>query len=208
MSGSSEQTQRTSLGFGGLYASQGDHIGHFYRSSDEWLKPLVSFIKTGLEADQKCISLIGDGHDREQLQSALADAGIDIEETSASGQLVIDGGKSHPRELKQMLAEALSEIPANFSLLRWAGLMSWALKKIPTAERLMEWETYCNTVPDPAAIFLCQYELDSFQGTTVMDALQTHPISIIGGTIHQNPYFVEPEAYLEGLRSREKTALA
>jgi len=207
MNGSSGQKQRTSLGFGDLYASQGDHIGHFYRSGEGWLEPLVAFIKTGLEAEQKCISLISDGRDREQLQGALSNAGIDIEKASASGQLVIDGGSSHPEELKQMLAEAQSEIPANFSLLRWAGLMSWALKKVPTTERLMEWETHCNTVPDPAAIFLCQYELNSFHGTAVMDALQTHPISIIGGTIYQNPYFVEPETYLESLRSREQTAL-
>ena len=143
-----------------------------------------------------------------ELREALADAGIDVGHTVASGQLTLDYGKSEPAELRQMLREAMQDIPDQYPLLRWVGVMSWALKKVPTAEKLMEWESHCNCVDDPAPIFLCQYELSMFLGNVIMDAMKTHPICIISGVIHQNPYYEKPDAYLEELRHRNTTSLA
>ena len=193
---------RVSLGFGGLYATLGDHIGHFYRTNEEQQTALVSFFKAGLEAREKCIALVSAGRHQE-LRDALAAAGVDVKAAIASSQLVLDVGKSHPQELRDMLAEALAEIPDKYPLLRWAGVMSWALEKVPTTEKLMEWETHCNTVDSPAAIFLCQYELTTFLGTVVMDAMQTHPTCIVSNVIHQNAYYQDPEVYLEKLRRRD-----
>ena len=199
---------RVPLGFGDLYASAGDHIGHFYQSNEEEKNVLVSFVKAGIEAGDKCVCLMGAGSKHHELRAALADAGIDVEHAVTSGQLTFDEGKSQPEELKQMLAEAIVDIPAKFPLLRWVGVMSWALKKVPTTEKLMEWESHCNCVEDPAAIFLCQYELPMFLGNVVMDAMKTHPICIISGVIHRNPYYLRPEEYLEELHHRDATSLA
>ena len=79
--------------------------------------------------------------------------------------------------------------------------------KVPTTEKLMEREMHCNIVEDPAAVFLCHYELPSFLGTMVMDAMKTHPICIVSNAIHQNPYYQKPEVYLEELRLRDSTTL-
>jgi len=202
------QDNRVSLGFGKLYASPGDHIGHFYRTTEEGKDVLVSFLKAGLEAGEKCVCLISAGRSREELLEALTDAEVAVEPSVASGQLVIDEGKSEPKALQHMLGQALAEIPGRFPFLRWAGVMSWPLKKVPTTEKLMEWETHCNLVEDPAAVFLCQYELPTFLGTVVMDAMKTHPICIVSNVIHQNPYYEKPEVYLEELRHRDSTTLA
>ncbi len=47
-----------------------------------------------------------------------------------------------------------------------------------------------------------------FLGTVVMDAMKTHPICIVSNAIHQNPYYENPETYLEELRRRDSTTLA
>ena len=57
-------------------------------------------------------------------------------------------------------------------------------------------------------MFLCQYELTAFLGSVVMDALKTHPLCVVSNAIHQNPYYQEPEAFLEQLRRRQTTKLA
>lgn len=199
---------RVPLGFGDLYASAGDHIGHFYQSSEEEKTVLVSFVKAGIDAGEKCVCLMGAGNKHRELRQALADAGLDVEHLVASGQLALSEGKSRPEELQAMLTEAMSDVPSKYPLLRWVGVMSWALKKVPTTEKLMEWESHCNCVEDAAAIFLCQYELPMFLGNVVMDAMKTHPICIISGVIHQNPYYQQPEEYLEELRHRDATSLA
>ena len=199
---------RVSLGFGQLYAAVGDHIGHFYESAEEEQEVLVSFLKTGLEGRDKCVCLVGAGRRRETLLDRLRAAGIDVEAAIASDQLFVDEGSSDPEILRQILREALASIPERFSLLRWVGVMSWALGKMPSTEKLMEWETHCNTVEKPTAVFLCQYELQTFRGNVVMDALKTHPISVVGNAIHQNPYYEDPEVYLQAVRRRDPTPMA
>ena len=50
-----------SLGFAGLYATAGDHLAHFYETPAEELDVLVSFLRAGLEAGDKCICLVSSG---------------------------------------------------------------------------------------------------------------------------------------------------
>ena len=49
------QNGRVPLGFGNLFASPGDHIGHFYENREEWKGVLVLFLQTGLAAGDKCV---------------------------------------------------------------------------------------------------------------------------------------------------------
>ena len=80
---------------------------------------------------------------------------------------------------------------------------------MPTTETLMEGKSRCNFTIDPPSVFLRQYDLTQFLGNVVLDALKTHPLCIIGNTIHQNPYYTEPETYLHEIRHRpQPTALA
>ena len=191
---------RVPLGFGDLYASRGDHIGHFYQTTEEWKELLVPFLQAGLEASEKCVYFISPGPGREELETGLAARGVDVQGALASGQLVVDQGKSSPQEMQDALRHALAEIPGKFPLLRWGGDMTWSLKKLPTTDKLMEWETHCNTIEDPPAVFLCQYDLTTFPGNVVMDALKTHPLCIVSNIIHQNPYYESPEVFMERLR--------
>jgi hypothetical protein len=35
-----------------------------------------------------------------------------------------------------------------------------------------------------------------------VDIMRTHPMLIIGGILHENPFFVPPEEFLQELRTR------
>lgn len=69
----------------------------------------------------------------------------------------------------------------------------------------MEWETMCNVIEGPPAVFLCQYDLTQFLGSVVIDALKTHPLCVVSSVIHKNPFYEKPELFLEGLRRRRET---
>ncbi len=43
--------KRIALGFGDLHADAGDHIGHFYRTIEEWKELVIPFFRLGLEGD-------------------------------------------------------------------------------------------------------------------------------------------------------------
>ncbi len=204
----SRGTDRVDLGFGGLSASIGDHIGHLYQTREEWRTLLLGFLAAGLQTrDNKCVYFTNGGETRQEIEDGLADAGVDVATMKASGQLVLGEASPTPEEMKDRLNQALAEVPGRFRLVRWGGDMTWTLGKVATSETLMEWETMCNVIESPQAVFLCQYDLHRFVGSVIIDALRSHPLSIVGSTIHQNQYYQDPETFLAEIRSRPSTAL-
>jgi hypothetical protein len=47
---------------------------------------------------------------------------------------------------------------------------------------------------------ICTYNLTKFGGDAVIDILRTHPMVIVGGILHQNPFFVPPDVFLSERR--------
>ncbi len=203
MSGASPPDGRVSLGFSGLLASVGDHIGHFYLTRREWRDFLVPFLQTGLQEGDKCVYVMSPGSGWAEVRGALEQRGVKVDEALAAGQLEVADGKESVDEMRDALQDAIEDVRARFHLLRWGGDMTWSLGKMPNSTRLMEWEAACNVIEHPPAVFLCQYDLTQFRGNVVFDALKTHPVCVIGKAIRHNPYYEDPEAFLEELRRRE-----
>ncbi len=193
--------QRIPLGFGGLHATVRDHIGHFFKTTKEWESVIVPYFKTGLERGDICVYVMSpEAHAESTIIEALAGEGVNADQYQSSGQLILGEGKTTPEGMESWLSEVAAIASARSNLVRWAGDMTWSLKKMPSSETLMKWECACN-VKEVAAVYVCQYDLTQFLGSVIVDALKTHPLCIIGGTIHKNPYYVAPEAFLEELRS-------
>jgi hypothetical protein len=56
--------------------------------------------------------------------------------------------------------------------------------------------------PAPKAVVVCSYDLTKFSAEVVIEVMRTHPVVLIGGLLHENPFFVPPEEYLEEVSSR------
>ncbi|MBN2263842.1 MAG: MEDS domain-containing protein [Prolixibacteraceae bacterium] len=75
--------------------------------------------------------------------------------------------------------------------------MAWALEAIPGVEHLMAYEARLNYfILDKPWISICMYNVNKFSGATIMNVLRTHPYTISGGVITQNPYFIHPDKWL------------
>ncbi len=192
--------QQIPLGFGGLHANERDHIGHFFKTTQEWKSVLIPYFKTGLERGDICVYVMSpEAHGESVIIDALAEEGINAAQYQSSGQLILGEGRTTPDGMESWLSEVVSIASARSNLVRWGGDMTWSLKQMPSSETLMKWECVCN-VKEAPAIYLCQYDLTQFLGSVIVDALKTHPLCIIGGTIHKNPYYVAPEVFLAELR--------
>jgi len=51
-------------------------------------------------------------------------------------------------------------------------------------------------------VVVCSYDLTKFSAEVVIEVMRTHPVVLIGGLLHENPFFVPPEEYLEEVSSR------
>ena len=50
---------------------------------------------------------------------------------------------------------------------------------------------------------ICVYDLASLDGTLMMDLLRTHPLTMIGGVLRENPFFTPPAEMLRELSARK-----
>lgn len=194
---------KVSLGSGGLCASVGDHIAHFYRSARERRDVAVRFYGEGLERGELCVYITDDEACWSKLAEGLRLAGIDINSARKSGQFIHQPQPgSTPEEMVDWFQATLEESQTRFPLVRWGGDMSWSLRRMRDSRSLMQWETACNEMDHEALVFLCQYDLSAFPGSTVIDAMHTHPVCIIGGAVQLNPFYLEPQDFLEQLQDR------
>jgi hypothetical protein len=187
------------------------HVCAFFNSDDEEYRVLLPFIKDGFECGDKAVRVVNPDQHSGHLQR-LAAAGINLAAVRQSGQFELrtntdtylqDGRFDQDRMLEVFEQLASGNAKGGFPLSRIVCHMEWAAEGRSHIEDLVEFESRVNHVwrrHNDAVI--CTYDLAKFGGDTVIDIMRTHPMVIIGGILHQNPFFVPPEEFLPELRER------
>jgi hypothetical protein len=94
---------------------------------------------------------------------------------------------------------AATQRGGDFSLTRATGEMPLALNEPAERAEFLRYEARLNEViPDYPQVILCLYDLERFGAEVLMDALRTHPMVIVDGMVHDNPYYIEPGKFLVG----------
>jgi MEDS: MEthanogen/methylotroph, DcmR Sensory domain len=201
----SVQIERGTLG-------ENHHVCAFFNSTDEQHRVLYFFIKDGFDQGDKSFHLINPELREEHLRW-LAHAGIDVEQAIASGQLEVHPWQDGPlrgdrfdqdRWLGSFEQVLQSGPAAGYGHTRFLSQMEWALVDLPGVDDLIEFETRVNyVVPRYDNTVICAYDLSKFGASTVMYALRTHPVVIIGGLIQENPFYMDPAQFLAEIRGQE-----
>lgn len=187
------------------------HICAFFNGMDEHYRILQPFIMEGLNGGERAFHLV-DPERREDHLRRLGDAGIDVGEATASGQLEVhpwEDGPLHGERFNQdTWLKGFEEVLAagrtsGYTKTRFLAQMEWALADMPGMEDMMEFEARVNdVVPKYDDSVICAYDLSKFGAAAVMHALRTHPLVIIGGVLQENPFYVEPEEFLLEMREQ------
>jgi hypothetical protein len=185
------------------------HVCAFFNSIDEQHRVLRGFIKDGFINGDKAFHLV-DPERRAEHLTRLADAGIDVDEAVDSGQLEVQPWEDGPLRGAEFdqdtwltgFEQVLQSGPAGgYERTRFLAQMEWALEDLPGVEDLVEFESLVNyIVPKYNDTVICAYDLSKFGASTVMNALRTHPVVIIGGLLHENPFYVAPDEFLREMQ--------
>jgi hypothetical protein len=188
------------------------HICAFFNGMDEHYRVLRSFIKDGFDQGERAFHLV-DPERREDHLKRLAEAGIQVEEELELGNLEVRPWHDGPLRGERFdqatwfaeFEEVLRSGPAaGYARTRFLAQMEWALVDLPGVDDLIEFETRVNyVVPKYDDMVLCSYDLLRFGASTVMFALRTHPVVIIGGLLQENPFYVDPDELLLELREQQ-----
>lgn len=194
------------LGFYGHTCNWGAHICGLYHSEAERDDIVMGFLRAGDEAgdlqlycpvdrtprdfetewDHRYPAACGHVHDQDRFQV------MDV------AALYFPDGRFSPRAMDRNLQAFFHESqairPRN---VRATAEMVWALKKVEGVEHLMAYEARLNYfIPGKPWISICLYDLNRFDGATIMNVLRTHPYSLSGGVIMANPYYQDPTIWL------------
>jgi hypothetical protein len=189
------------------------HVCAFFNNIDEEHRVLRSFFKDGLDRGDKATHVV-DPEKRQEHLNRLAEAGINVVQAMAAGQLEVlpwSHAYVHDHRFDQdaMLTEVeeliQSGTAAGYALTRLVGHhMDWALRDESGVNNLVEYEARLNHVlskyNDPV---ICTYDLSKFSASVLMDIMRTHPMAIIGGVLHENPFFVPPDQFLREIQERQ-----
>jgi MEDS: MEthanogen/methylotroph, DcmR Sensory domain len=196
------------LGIAGLELVPGDHVCAFYRGLTERDEILIPYLQEGLRAGDKCICVV-DGTEPEAVLASLTGE-LDVESRVATHQIdlltsrqtYLRGDAFSPQAMLDFWDESVGAAlrGTGFSFARSVGEMTWALREMPGVHELVGYESELNRfLPRYPQVILCLYDLERFSGELLVEILKTHPKVLVGSTVVENPYYVEPDEFLATL---------
>jgi signal transduction histidine kinase len=182
----------------------GDHLCCLYESEEEHRALLAPFLRQGLERHEKVLYIVDD-HTATQIMAYLSADGVEVKQYLQRGQLsVLSSAQTYAHqgmfEPERMIAFLRSETERaageGYIALRVSAEMSWALKKPPGSERIVEYEAKLNTFfPGNPCLAISQYDRRRFDPRVLLDILATHPLAVIGTEVYDNFYYMPPQDF-------------
>ena len=193
------------LGIGNYKCNWGTHICGLYQSEEERDSIIFGYLSEGHKNADKQIFIYSEQTQEtfnsnfsrycpECYNNAISDT-VDIKRAE---ELYYPEGVFDPwymdKTVNGYFDYTQKDGPAN---LRAVAEMYWALNKIPGTEYLFAYESRLNYfVKNRPIISLCLYNVNEISGEELLNVLQTHPFTINGGIVTQNPLFIQPERWL------------
>ena len=199
----SEERRHICLGFTDERYPEGTHICYLYNDDEERRRILPQFARHAL-LEHECFKYIADVPDAAGLPRVMNELDLRSAERGLPGHIDIattcegyfPDGRFNPDAMLARLRSAYQEcLSAGGAGARFSGEMSWALRGIPGADRIIECEARINDLVREAPVtVMCQYDLRKFDGATMFDVMNVHPVLIVGGHILRNPFYRHPAA--------------
>lgn len=188
----------------------GAHLCCIYETEEDHCTLLKMFLDQGLKRREKVLYIVDDKITDTTLDF-LQNNGIDLNPYLEIGQLKVlnatdvfmQKGIFNPDMMITFLRkETEKALIEGYTALRITCEMSWALQKLPSVERLIEYDAKLNDFfPDSKCLAICLYNGQRFESEILLDVFATHPQVIIGTEVYDNYYYLTPTDFLGENRS-------
>ena len=190
---------RVPLGFADLRVDVPSHVCLFYSNDDE-LRERLGFLARTLDDPTQVAVLFGKQDRLDEILAYIgADFGRDVAADAAAGRIVLVNGARDPDELLSGIAAALdAAVARGVGLIRFLGFIGWGDMDWPGDEDLMTFEAkVTEAVKSYPAVVVCTYNTEKLPGPILIFAgIETHPLTIIGTTLCENPHYVPFAEYI------------
>lgn len=187
------------------------HVCAFFDSRDDEYRVLAPFFAEGIGWGEKVLHIVDPALMSDHV-AQLHHHGIDTDTCQRCGQLEVlswddvylaEGKFDADRMIDAIDGALQAGKDAGYPRMRIMGNMGWTLKGRPGTEQVIEFESRVNDVLSRRGqLAVCVYDTSEMSGAMMMDILRTHPLTLVGNIVHENPFYVPAEQLLDELRSR------
>ena len=186
----------------------GTHVCAFYSGPAGRDEVVMPFLADGIRAGHKCICVLESLGPAEVL--ARLGRRVDLGRSVETGQLelatpadaYLRTGMFSTDDMLSYWEQAVAQARRadGTGMLRGAGEMPSALDHPGGRLEFFRYEaSVTGFVANLPAVFVCLYDLQRFGAEVLIDSLRTHPMVVVDGMLRENPYYVDPGAFLRGM---------
>jgi hypothetical protein len=170
----------------------GDHVCAFYSGSRNVLDDIVvDYVTKGLAAGNKIFCMVDEPSAvRSRILPELVARDGMLNVLTEDEAYMPDGHFSKDAFIANMQAMVRDAFAHGYEGFRGVGDESFLIRNGVDIGEWFAAESELNRiVPDYPRLFFCLYDLDLFDGSTVMRVLQTHPRVYVNGILIGNPHY-------------------
>jgi hypothetical protein len=185
------------------------HACAFVTGEDEERAVVDPFLVEGMRRGEKAVYIV-DPERRHDHQERLATSAPspDMLQVTTWNDAHLKGGSFDQTRMMAALEAMISHHAASGRPpMRLVGQMGWVFSSPPGIEQLVAYEANVNDVLNRGKTpTVCVYDVRRLSGSMVMDLLRAHPLTVMNGVLHENPFYTPAEAMLREVRRRHSSS--
>jgi len=181
------------------------HACAFVSGSSEEQAVIDPFLVEGMRRGEKAVYIV-DPAAREEHEARLSAAApsSDLLEVTTWMEAHLKGGSFDQDRMIAGLETLIRDHAATGKPpMRLVGQMGWVFSKPPGIEQLVAYEATVNDVLNRGRTpTVCVYDVRRLSGSMMMDLLRAHPLTVMNGVLHENPFYTPADEMLRDLQQR------
>ena len=181
------------------------HACAFVGSEEEERAVIDPFFLEGLRRREKAVYIV-DPERRAEHEARLraATTAPELLEVTTWNDAHLKGGSFDQDRMMASLEEMIRDHAASGQPpMRLVGQMGWITSSPPGIEQLVAYEASVNEVLNRGRTpTVCVYDVRKLSGSMMMDLLRAHPLTVMNGVLHENPFYTPADQMLAELKRR------
>jgi len=167
------------------------------------------FFVEGMKRGEKAVYIVDpvrrEEHDARLRKSAPSGDLLDV---TTWNEAHLKGGGFDPDRMMASLEDLICTHAATGKPpMRVVGQMGWVFSNPPGIEELVAYEATVNEVLNRGKTpTVCVYDVRRLSGSMMMDLLRAHPLTVMNGVLHENPFYTPAKEMLEEIQRRRVLA--
>lgn len=187
------------------------HACAFVTGAAEERAVIDPFLIEGMRRGEKAVYIVDPEHrDEHEARLGTAAPAPELLEVTTWNEAHLKGGSFDQRRMMTALDEMIRGHAATGQPpMRLVGQMGWVLSSPPGIEDLVAYEASVNEVLNRGKTpTVCVYDVRRLSGSLVMDLLRAHPLTVMNGVLHENPFYTPPQEMLRELQQRRMSRMS